>query len=224
MRAIYPPADEPRLLQEFFGKNTGVFVDIGANDPVINSQTYHLERLGWNGILIEPLPEYAQRLTRERKARVFQAACGARSGVMPIHVAGAHSSLLPPDVPVQEVIEVSVRTLDSILEEAGIESIDFLSLDVEGFELEVLAGFTLDRWKPGLILIEDHVLDLAKHRTLAARGYRLVRRTGVNAWYIPRSRDFPLDLHGRWQLFRKYVVGLPFRKLRTALRRRRIAV
>jgi hypothetical protein len=92
---------------------------------------------------------------------------------------------------------------------------------VEGFELDVLSGFAIERWKPGLILIEDHVLNLAKHRYLASHGYRLVRRTGVNAWYIPRDRDFPLDLHGRWQLFRKYVVGLPFRKLRSVLGRRR---
>ena len=221
MRSIYPPIDEQRLVQQFFGKSAGVFVDVGAHDPVINSQTRHLERLGWTGILIEPLPEYAQRLTRERKAQVFQVACGARSGVMPLHVAGAHSSLLRPDVPVQGVIEVAVRTLDSIIEEAGFERIDFLSLDVEGFELDVLSGFAIERWKPGLILIEDHVLNLAKHRYLASHGYRLVRRTGVNAWYIPRDRDFPLDLHGRWQLFRKYVIGLPFRKLRSVLGRQR---
>ena len=115
-------------------------------------------------------------------------------------------------------IDVAVRTLHSIVEEAGLELIDLLSIDVEGFELEVLAGFPLDQWQPRLILMEDHVHNLSKHRYLTTHGYKLVRRTGVNAWYVPEKTDFLIDFYGRWQLFRKYVVGLPFRKLKAVMR------
>ena len=64
-------------------------------------------------------------------------------------------------------IEVPIRTLDSILDEANAPArLDFLSIDVEGHEIDVLRGFDFARWNPRLILLEDHVADLAKHHFL----------------------------------------------------------
>lgn len=222
MSAIFHPRDEQALVQQFFGGVPGIFVDVGANDPVLNSQTYQLERLGWSGILIEPIPACAARLRAERKARVFEGACGAQEQVMNLHIDGVYSSLLGAKVAVPDrATQVRVRRLDDIISDAGFDHVDFVSIDVEGFELDVLRGFALEQWRPKLLLIEDHVADLSLHRHLTARGYKLVRRTGVNAWYVPGESSFPLDLPGRWQLFRKYVLGLPIRKLRNALRARR---
>ncbi|MFN3566853.1 MAG: FkbM family methyltransferase [Burkholderiaceae bacterium] len=206
-----------------------MFVDVGANDPVKDSQTWHLEQRGWSGLLIEPLPALAARLRAERRAVVIEAACTSaeRSGqTAKLKVAGAWSSLESglrvTDAVVQGEIEVRLVTLDEILQSHGIASVDFVSIDVEGHELEVLRGFSLERYRPQLVLIEDHALDLSRHRALTARGYRLVRRTGLNAWYVPATSDIvPVSSYGRWQLFRKYVVGLPFRRSRDALRRLR---
>ena len=59
-----------------------------------------------------------------------------------------------------------MRTLDDILEQAEAPMpIDFVSIDVEGHEVEVLSGFDLARWRPRLILVEDHVTNLATHRS-----------------------------------------------------------
>ena len=81
-----------------------------------------------------------------------------------------------------------MRTLDDILTEARAPvAFEFLSIDVEGHELEVLGGFDLARWRPRLILLEDHVGDLAKHRYLENAGYRLIRRCENNGWYVPRD-------------------------------------
>ena len=80
-----------------------------------------------------------------------------------------------------------LRTLDSVLEESGLQRIDFLSLDVEEMELDVLAGFDLTKWKPKLILIEDFLYDGCKRTYLRRRGYKLVRRTGYNNWHVPRE-------------------------------------
>jgi FkbM family methyltransferase len=221
--AIFHPRDEQALVRKFFDGRVGTFADVGAHEPVVNSQTYHLESRGWNGVLIEPIPELAERLSRERKSPVFQVACGAQEGVASFQVAGVYSSLLPVrEGSVEREIQVRIRTLDSILAESGIEGLDFLSIDVEGFEVEVLRGLSLERRRPKLILIEDHVTDLSKHRYLVAHGYKLVRRTGVNAWYVPREHEFRVGLYGRLQLFRKYVIGLPIRKLRHALRKSRL--
>ena len=79
---------------------------------------------------------------------------------------------MAPGAELQRVIEVPVRTLDDILAEAQAPvPFDLLSLDVEGHELKVLEGFTFARWRPRLVLLEDHVGDLSKHRALTAAGY-----------------------------------------------------
>ena len=61
--AIFPSEAEPALTAEFFkSDSSGFFVDIGANDPVLHSQSLVLEQRGWTGILVEPLPEKASEL------------------------------------------------------------------------------------------------------------------------------------------------------------------
>ena len=95
---------------------------------------------------------------------------------------------MAPGATPEKVINVPIRTLDSILVEAGSPTeFDFLSIDVEGHEIEVLRGFDIARWRPRLILLEDHVADLSKHRYLIAAGYRIVRRYENNGWYVPRE-------------------------------------
>ena len=110
----------------FFGNIKGYYVEVGANDPRERSQTWHLEQQGWTGVLIEPQPDLAARLRAERKGKVFAAACSspAEAGQeLPLHVAGPLSSLdrrsMAPGATPEKVIRVPVRTLDSILEEAG---------------------------------------------------------------------------------------------------------
>ena len=230
MRVIFPPSEEMRLVREFIAATPrGYFVDVGANDPVVDSQSYHLEQIGWTGILVEPQPDLAEKLRATRKAKVFACACGAPDDdgkMMRLHVAGVFSSfdpaLMVTGVEAEHTVDVSVRSLDGILAECEAPvPLDLLSIDVEGFELEVLRGFDLARWRPRLILLEDHVGDLRKHAYMKAHGYRLMRRTGLNAWYVPAGEAPDPGLRGRWELLRKYYLALPFRKLRDAKRRLR---
>ena len=79
---------------------------------------------------------------------------------MPLLVAGALSTLRASTVEdsrLSEIRQVPVRTLDSILAEVGFARVDFLSVDVEGAELAVLRGLSIERYRPRLILIEDDV-------------------------------------------------------------------
>ena len=120
------------------------------------------------------------------------------------------------------VEEVEVRTLDEILAEAGNPKLDFVSIDVEGLELQVLRGFDLARHRPAVLLMEDHLKQLGVHRHLARHGYRVVKRTGVNNWYVPKRQPFHLSTWTeRLKLFRKMYLGLPFRKIRLSRRRRK---
>ena len=224
-----PPDYEMRLIAGFFGDRRGYFVEVGANEPRARSQTFHLEQAGWTGVLIEPQPQLADQLRAERKAKVFAVACSSPDNAgrtLPLHVAGPLSALdrarMAPGATPETVIEVPVRTLDSVLEEAGAPAgFDFLSIDVEGHEIEVLRGFSIARWRPRLILLEDHVGDLSKHRFLKAGGYRIIRRYENNGWYVARGSADKPRLADRWEILRKYYLALPFRWLRNLSRRLR---
>ena len=223
---------EVRLVAAFFGNTKGYFVEVGANDPRERSQTWHLEQAGWTGILIEPQPDLAAKLRAHRKAKIFEVACSSPENAgrqLPLHVAGPLSTLdrkhMAPGATPERVITVPIRTLDSILVEAGSPAkFDFLSIDVEGHEIEVLRGFDIARWRPRLILLEDHVADLSRHRYLTAAGYRIIRRYENNGWYVPRESAVMREWSDRWEILRKYYLALPFRVLRNLSRRLRKSI
>jgi FkbM family methyltransferase len=232
-RAIFPSEQEQGLIREFFrGARSGFFVDIGAADPQVNSQSWQFEQDGWAGILVEPRPDMAEKLRRERRATVYEVACSSPANAgrtTTLHLRGGLSSLsenlVVAGLAPLGVVEVRLRTLDDLLAETQApQPIDFVSIDVEGHEAEVLAGFDLARWHPRLILIEDHVLDLRLHRLLESRGYKWVRRTGLNGWYVPAGSPMRFGWLGRLQFIRKYYASLPTRRVRDAVRRVRAAL
>ncbi len=210
---------------EFFGRGyKGVFVEVGANDPIALSQTYLLEQLGWRGVLVEPLPQLARALRENRPASiVVEAAVSA-----PDQVGMAYMELPDNDPALARLVfennaqkslpSVPVRALDSILDEAGLTSVDFLSIDIEGNELPALQGLSLGRFRPALIIIEDHVHDLSRHRFLRGKGYRLVDRTGCNGWYLRRDLAWTLRSQSSFlSRLRKYYLALPYRMVRHRL-------
>jgi FkbM family methyltransferase len=226
--AVHPSQqEEEKLVREFFGDELGFFVEVGANHPTEGSQTWHLEQAGWKGVLVEPQPDLATFLVTARKAKVFAAACTSPEQAgreLPLHVDGARSGLdrdrMAPGAQAAYTIMVAARTLDSLLEEAEAPTpIDFLSIDVEGHEVEVLSGFDFARWQPYLIMVEDHVGSLRTHGFLKRSGYRLIRRLGFNGWYVPNDAPMQASKDERLEILRKYYLALPFRKLRNLSRR-----
>jgi FkbM family methyltransferase len=222
-------SSESELVHQFFANGRGYFVEVGANQPQIASQTWHLEQHGWSGVLIEPLPHLAEQLRRARRARVFAVACSSPDKAgreLPFFVAGAGSSLerkgMRPGTRPSTTINVPVMSLDQVLQQAGApKPIDFLSIDVEGHEIEALRGLDFNLWRPRLILMEDHVGNLSKHRFMKSRGYKLVRRTDLNGWYVPAESPVDFGWGERWRLLRKYRLALPIRVLRNFSRRLR---
>jgi len=220
---------ERQLLRDFFGEAPGFFVDVGANHPFDGSQSWHLEERGWNGILVEPQPDLARELAQARKAKVFAVACSSPKNAglrLPFYVVGPLSSLdrdaMAPGAEAKTVVEVPIRTLEDILVESHApQPIDFLSVDVEGHETEVLRGLDISRWRPRLILVEDHVSNLSTHRFMKSIGYRLVRRIEFNGWYVPADSSISFDWADRLRIWRKYYLGLPFCMIRDASRRAR---
>ena len=215
--------NEQQLIREFFGNKTdGFYVDVGANHPTIESQTWHLDQLGWKGLLLEPIPSYCDMLRKERIGTVVPYACSSpedHNKVLKLILAGGHSTLNSKPIALgdrsQETIDVTCRTLDSILEENKAPvGFDFISIDIEGHEMEMFKGFTIEKWKPKMVLLEDHVLNHQKHNHMKAHGYQLILRTGLNAWYVPDTEQYHFSLRAKFEIFRKYWLGLPLRKLR----------
>jgi FkbM family methyltransferase len=221
--AIFRQEVEDDVLDTYFSnRKPGYFIEVGAFDPELLSQSKRLEDNGWSGLMIEACEEHAIRCRKNRTSKVIQVACGspAQHGTtMKLAKLGGLSTVradrFENDWRYDEYEIVSVVTLDSILEVQQPTSIDFISIDVEGAEMDVLAGFDISRWKPPLVLIEDHIENDSIHRFMKAHGYKRVRRTGDNSWYVPSPDSFNVSLFGRWQLLRKYYLGRPLRIVRT---------
>jgi FkbM family methyltransferase len=220
-----------RAFLESTGK-PGFFVEVGANAPTsVWSQTWHLEQRGWTGILVEPVQQLYELCVRERPgSKVVRAACTSSDkvgkltlqiplvdGVSRTELAGTEIGVDEPVATAYDTQVVPAVTLDSILDQQGAPTPDFVSIDVEGSEIDVLRGFDLARWRPRLLLIEDKWVYFDKHRFLTQHGYRLVKRTGPNSWYVPAGTPFthtafPQRLRMYWKLY----VSTWWRKLRKA--------
>jgi len=225
-----PQPSESELVWEFFGRNPkGFFVEVGANDPRNGSQSWFLEQCGWSGILIEPLSRLFESLKIARpRSRVFQVACGAPDhppeAALFVGENSQHSSFLPnridADTRYLHKETVRVLTLDEVLAECGHPRVDFVSIDVEGLQLDVLKGFDLSRHHPALLLVEDHLLNWQTHFHLRRRGYKLVKRTGLNNWYVPEGTPFAMTTAvQRLKLWRKIWPGTPLRMLKARWRK-----
>ena len=226
----YSQWGEDRLVWKHFGRRVaGTFLEAGALHPTNLSQTYFLEMQGWHGVLVEPVTDLAAEFARLRpRSTLFHLALGAPEDagkelafVVPNNDSLAHL-LEPGEKPAHDdkIIRVRSTTLSAVLAESGLEKLDYLSLDLEGHELPALRGLDFARWRPALILIEDHLHDLHKHRCLKSHGYELVYRTGSNNWYAPAGTPCALSTPAvRRELFRKLYLSMPFRKLRIALKR-----
>ena len=183
-------------LEPYLPQN-GFFVETGANDGYQHSNTYYLERFrGWTGILIEPIPELFEQCVRDRPgSRVYNYALVAEGG--PTELTLRYHNLTsavdsrdgsgPADESWDREYDVTVpaRTLSSILDEAGSPAIDLLSLDVEGYEVEVLRG--LARHAPRLILVEPNEADEDIDALLGDRYGRLAALPPNDVLYARRD-------------------------------------
>ncbi len=193
---------EDRILAGIFGDRTGGYcVEVGAHDGINGSASYLFEQRGWQCLLVEPIPALVEEIRRHRACRIVNCAASSREGEATFFVAEHIESMSTLDLTPHRLewirqsggavreIEVRTATLDSLLAEAGFPEIQFITIDVEGHELAVLEGLTLEAYKPRIVIIEDNSGHGDRHvaRHMYERGYVRFRRTGVNEWYAHES-------------------------------------
>lgn len=213
--------EEDRLLNDFFdsiGVDQGVFIDVGGNIPE-NAVSRPFVKKGWRGVLIEPIPKNAKRFEENGWADVV---CGAvtshknaakGTGTLFLSGPGAyeHSSLslfnIDPTSGRFGSIEVPLTTLESVCTSRNYRHIDLLHVDTEGTELDIMSGFPFDSVSVNLILVEDWQRSSALHRFLRSRGYKIIRRTGFNSWYVPDGSPVDLKFYHRFLLWKKIYIS-----------------
>lgn len=190
------------------GKTDGTFVDIGANDGVRFSNTYFFEQKGWTGICVEPNPETFRKLRQNRACLCVWSQVG-KDCRLEADFWTTDESMLSSSNPNykrqqirwygKDVFEgwkkvVTPRlTLDVILASLWIEKpINLLSIDVEGSELFVLAGLTLSRWMPQVVVVEvtkaGRDLNQVIHPYFFKEGYSEAGSLSTN-YFFCRSED-----------------------------------
>jgi FkbM family methyltransferase len=197
----YAQNSEDVVLARLFSAPTGFYVDIGAGHPVVDSVTKHFYDRGWRGMNVEPLPEEHALLSEERPEDInVRAAVADQAGTMmlfpgPASNRGASTLLaaLAPHgedlEPTPDPIEVVTVRLAELLREHDVTAIDFLKIDIEGFEPVVVPEIDWQAVRPRVIVIEatlPNTTSPSHHEwepTLTAAGYRCALFDGLNRFY-----------------------------------------
>jgi FkbM family methyltransferase len=204
----YAQNHEDVLLARLFrGQAEGLYVDVGANHPVYSSVTRYFYGLGWRGVNVEPIASLHALHVAERPGDVsLNVGLSNSPGKLEFWEGKENATGLSTfsEVEVEKHRRagfdfvrraVPVTTLAQVCERhVGTRTIDFLSIDVEGHELEVLQGGDFRRFRPRVVVIEATRpnTQIPTHRDwedqLLGAGYSYGTFDGVNRYYV-RAED-----------------------------------
>jgi len=196
------------------GVASGTYIDVGANDPIVNSVTALFYERGWHGITIEPNPEYIPFYRKIRPRDIhLNLGIASAGGTMTFYKVtdppggdGTYSAggLSTFDASIAQgwrqaglavtKSQIPVTTLNKVLEARPLEEITILNVDVEGFEKEVLESIDLQRHRPMVIVVEACVpgTEVPSYEPweglLLEAGYAPAMSDGLNRYYVPRDR------------------------------------
>lgn len=202
MQISYAQNLEDYHLDLVFGDQpSGTYVDVGGGHPVADNVSFWFYLKGWRGLIVEPQQALADIYAGIRpRDHTVSCLAGRASGEMEFHVVermhgfsttvrenAASASGMGAAV---RTIAKPVRTLSELCVEAGLSSIDFLKIDVEGAEADVLAGMDFKRWRPRVVVIEAIAPGSMAEAwaswepALLAQGYRFAFFDRLNRFYV----------------------------------------
>lgn len=181
----------------------GFYVDVGANHETFHSVTKFFYERGWHGINIEPTKSLIKEYDLRDRDINLNVAVSDKKGELPFREYPHHDGLST----VAEVIKknheqndlphvdysVKVTTLESIFKQNNVGKIDFLKIDVEGHELEVLKGNDWNKYRPAVVVFEGTVRE-ACIAFLTEVGYNVIHCDGLN-YYLVAAERTDIDMH-----------------------------
>ena len=204
----YGQWETDRIIESYFPQDyIGNCIEVGAANGIKGSNTLYFEERGWNTLCIEPNVHHKESLEVHRSFVLYYA-CSNTISKMPLTVykvgeKNIMSSLtsLSPDARLVEahkdiindtfVIDVEVFPLTYILENKvsstpfqDIKDIDFISVDTEGTELNVLLGFDFKKYNVKLCVVENNYEDPEIELYMNTQGYKKDRRYKINDFYL----------------------------------------
>jgi len=183
------------------GQYEGCYIDVGCCYPVRASNTLFFYERGWRGLCIDANPEAKAEFVRVRPKDIYvTSAVGLEPGNMQFSIySSPQLNSFDPSRKIKladkfiKDIEVPVARLDTLItENLGNCKIDLLTIDTEGWELQVLKSASLEKHRPSLVCLEiiEEVQNIASHelcKFMRDIGYKLVSHTGHDAMFIDKS-------------------------------------
>jgi FkbM family methyltransferase len=192
---IYPSEigqDKWVIFRMFPGVTNGFFLDVGSGHGTIGSNTKALEDLGWTGICIDPFPTAMEGRTCRMEKVVVSSSAGQKVQFHAHAGLGGIADTLgkwKEEASKSPIVEFTTTTLGDVLQQAQAPSfIHFMSIDIEGAELEALKGIPFDKYRFGAMAIEHNEeepkrTDILKF--LEARGYQRVHSFKQDDFFAP---------------------------------------
>jgi hypothetical protein len=211
MRRYFSQSGQDWLVDQVLLKERrdGVFVDVGGYDGVTGSNTLFFETFrSWTGLLIEAVPSLSERAASFRRCPCVGAVLSGDGGAADflridagfVQMSGRidtyDTGLLRqvcahPDHRGKRHV-VDTRRLCDVLDDHGISAVDYMSVDLEGAEMDVLESFPFDRIAVKIFSIENAAARHELHALMTVQGYKLVEFLGVDEVYCrPDLVDAP---------------------------------
>jgi FkbM family methyltransferase len=183
----------------FKNKQNGFFVDIGAYDGEIDSNSLFFENLGWEGICFEPNPIMFEKLQKIRKCKCLPYAISDKDEMNqffqikegPSTLSGLANEFTQEaikrineynleDNQSFDYLNIECKTFDVIVET---NNIDFLSLDTEGNELKILQSIDFNKYNIDVITVENNDYDDKFFKFFSNKPYQFITRLGCDELY-----------------------------------------
>lgn len=201
-RLFFAQFGEDVLLESIFGreKTDGYYVDVGAFNPIISSNTHAFYRKGWRGINIEPNPDLFTAFPQKRPDDInLNLAISDRNTVVKFSCDAEYSGIRDEDYLFADrnkearIIEVETIPLRQVLDAhlpAG-QSIDFMNVDCEGHDFKVLRSNDWSKYRPTVVAVEQHGPTIAGkvHDLLTENGYCFYCKIGLTLLFILREES-----------------------------------
>lgn len=208
----YSQYNQDNFADKFFKrKKGGFFIDIGAHDGVSFSNTFFLEKeRGWNGICIEPIPDIFEKLVKNRRSININCCVAQNKGYVKFRRVYGYNEMLSGilDLMGQEHAEqiekdckqtgdnfkdilIESKNINEIFEEFKVKRIDFLSIDTEGAEFEIIKSIDFSKVSIAFLSVENNNASSDVRNLLNGYGYKCISSV-TDDFYVKKDDNLLL--------------------------------